>query len=413
MSGVRGLLPDLPRSAWVVLAGDAFSAVGSGLTLPFLIVYLHEVRGISLGVAGLILATVAAASVLGNLAAGIGSDRIGARATLVAGLAVSAAGSVAMIAVHDAWQGFAAAAALGLGAAVVWPAQDALLATLVRPEQRSAVFSTRHMTLNAGLGTGALIAALLVDIHRPGTFTLLYALDGLTFLAVVPLVLMSVPKPAREAAPPAASGGYRQVLADRRMLGVLVLSTALVTLSYGQFHSAFPAWATRPGGVSPSALSFAFAANAVTVVAVQLPVMHLLRGRRRTTGAALACAGFGLTWLLTLVVGGLSSDVAATIGFASAMVVFAISETALAPTLPALVNDLAPDELRGRYNGASTLAWTTGFLLGPALSGAALSSPLGGGWFVVLVALAAATAAGALAFGRTLPAAIDTIVTTS
>ena len=32
------LIPELPRPAWVVLCGDFASAVGSGLTLPFLFV---------------------------------------------------------------------------------------------------------------------------------------------------------------------------------------------------------------------------------------------------------------------------------------------------------------------------------------------------------------------------------------
>jgi len=39
-----GLLPSLPRQAWVVLGGDFISAVGSGLTLPFLFIYAHRVR---------------------------------------------------------------------------------------------------------------------------------------------------------------------------------------------------------------------------------------------------------------------------------------------------------------------------------------------------------------------------------
>ena len=42
--------------------------------------------------------------------------------------------------------------------------------------------------------------------------------------------------------------------------------------------------------------------------------------------------------------------------FAAANVAFALGETLVSPTLPAIVNDLAPDSLRGRYNGAYVLA---------------------------------------------------------
>jgi MFS family permease len=405
-------IPRLSRPAWFVLAGDAMSAVGSGLTLPFLIVYLHEVRGFGLATSGLILAAVAAASLIGNPLAGVLCDGIGSRSTVVIGLVLAAAGSVALAGVQRPWQGFAAAAVVGLGVSIVWPAQDALLAELVEPARRSSVFSVRHMTMNAGLGAGALLAAVVVDVHNAGTFTALYVLDGVSFLVFVPILLAVVPPRTAPAAAPSglvAASGYREVLADRGMVGVLALSAVAVTLSYGQFHSAFPAWATGSGGIAPSALSLAFAANTLTVVLVQLPVLRALRGRRRTTGAAVACSGFAATWIVTLIVGGFGGGVAAAVGFAAAMVLFGVSEAALAPTLPALVNDLATDELRGRYNGASTLAWTTGFLVGPALAGIALSSPLGGGWFVALAVIAAATALGAIALGRRLPDSVDIV----
>jgi MFS family permease len=247
-------------------------------------------------------------------------------------------------------------------------------------------------------------------VQHPATFTTLYVIDGLSFLAFVPILLAAVPRQAPQVpAADGASAGYRAVLADRAMVGVLALSAVVVTLSYGQFHSAFPAWATRPRGIAPGALSLAFAANTLTVVLVQLPVLRLLRGRRRTSGVALACAGFAATWLLTLAAGGLVGGAPAALAFAAAMVLFGISEAALSPTLPAIVNDLASDELRGRYNGASTLAWTTGFLVGPTLAGVALASPLGGGWFVALAALAAAGAAGALALGRRLTMTVDVV----
>jgi hypothetical protein len=50
------LVPRLPRRAWHVLGASTFSAVGTGFVMPFTIVYLHEIRGISLATAGLAMA---------------------------------------------------------------------------------------------------------------------------------------------------------------------------------------------------------------------------------------------------------------------------------------------------------------------------------------------------------------------
>ena len=65
------------------------------------------------------------------------------------------------------------------------------------------------------------------------------------------------------------------------------------------------------------------------------------------------------------------------------------SAPGLSPSLPAIVNDIAPDELRGRYNAVFTLSWQIGPVIGPAIAGAALGD-------AYLVALAAACGACAL-----------------
>ena len=88
------------------------------------------------------------------------------------------------------------------------------------------------------------------------------------------------------------------------------------------------------------------------------------------------CGLWALCWGITLAGGRLGGGATAVAVFALAMVVFAIGETLLSPTLAPMVNDLAPDELRGRYNGVSTLAWTTGYMAGPVLGGRTGRVPL-------------------------------------
>jgi Major Facilitator Superfamily len=296
--------------------------------------------------------------------------------------------------------------------AVIWPAQDALLAITAGVEQRSSVFSVRHAMFNAGLGVGALIAAGIVDISRPGSFVALYLLDAGSFLVFIPLLLTlpaRTPGAAVPSTPASPAGGYRRVFADRTFRWVWALTALVVAASYGQYHTGFPGYAARPGGISASALAFAFAANTVTVVGAQLVVLRLVTGRRRTAVLRVACAGWAAAWVLTLAAGQLSSSAAAVAGFAAAMVVFGLAETLLSPTLPAIVNDLAPDHLRGRYNGAATLAWTTGFLTGPVLAGVALDAGAGTVLFAVLIAACLTAAAGAQRLERHLPAAANRI----
>ncbi len=402
---MRALVRELPGGAWTLLAADVISAVGSGMTLPFLLVYLHDVRGLGLGAAGLAVSAVAFAGFAGNPIGGSLADRVGGRATMLTGLAFCVAGSTSLAFAANTWQAFAASATLGLGVAIVWPARSALLALLVPSERRSSVFALQHAATNVGLGAGALLAALIVDTSSTGSFQALYLLDAASFVAVVPVLLVL---PASRV-PAAAPGAYRSILGDRAFWRLWGLTALLVGAGYAQYSAAFPAFATGEAGLDAHQLAVPFAANTIAVVIAQLPVLGVLRGRRRTSALSFAFAATGIGWAIVLAGGGAQSPAAAATVFAIAMVVLAIGETAMAPAGPALVSDLAPDELRGRYNGAYTLAWTTGFAVGPALAGAVFATGQGYALMLGLIVACAVGAAAARQLAAHLPPGIDVV----
>jgi MFS family permease len=403
------LVPSLRGRAWIVLGGDMLSAIGSGMTMPFFVVYLNRVRGIDLRLAGLALAIAAIASFGGNVAGGSLADRFGPRRALMVGLLLGAGGASWFAFVRSAPEAFAAAATIGLGASIVWPAEDALLAGAVDDAQRSSVFSLRHATMNAGFGIGAVIAAAIVDIGSPTSFQVLYLVDAATFLAFLPL-LTSL-RGLGERVPPSEEhdGGYRAVLADRTFLAVWALTALLVTVGYAQYAAAFPPFAVGTGGVSAHALGAAFAANTFAVAVLQLVVLRALTGHRRTTALALASVVFGVAWCVTILAAQLGGGGAGAVGFACAMAILAVAETLLSPALSPIVNDLAPERLRGRYNGTFILAWTTGFTIGPAVAGVGLGLGDGTPYFVLLAAACAAAAACSLGLRRRLPLRIDLV----
>lgn len=305
-------MPQLPRDAWVVLGGDTLSAVGSGLTLPFLLVYLSRVRDIDLVTAGLAVSTVALAGLAGNPVGGWLTDRLGSKRSLVCGLTIAAAGAFLIAGVRSPWQAFVAVSVAGFGAAVVVPSQDALLAVVVEPADRSAVFAVRNATLNAGYGVGAIAASLIVDLGSSASFVLLYVVDGLTFLAFIPVLWLLLPgagvRPAEVRRPGQGQprSGYAVVLRDRTFLRTWVLIALLVAAGFSQTLAAFPVFATGGGGISAAALSIAFAINTVIVVVVQLPVLRLMEGHRRTTGIVVACALWATAWSVTFLAGQLA-----------------------------------------------------------------------------------------------------------
>ena len=79
---IRSLNPHLPRSVQILQLGGLMNAVGNGLVLPFAFIYLHNERGFSLGLAGLILGTNAAVSLVAGPLSGPLVDRFGGRRML-------------------------------------------------------------------------------------------------------------------------------------------------------------------------------------------------------------------------------------------------------------------------------------------------------------------------------------------
>src|SRR5204862_464532 len=75
----------LPRPVLVLQGGNALNYFGTGLILPFEIIYLHTVRGFSTATAGLVLATVMGTAAVVTLPSGALLDRFSAKRFLIAG----------------------------------------------------------------------------------------------------------------------------------------------------------------------------------------------------------------------------------------------------------------------------------------------------------------------------------------
>jgi MFS family permease len=398
---LRGLDPRLPRSVWVLSVGGLANAVGNGLAFPFLVIYLHNVRGFTLGTAGLVLATTGAVSLLAGPAVGVVIDRIGGRATLAAALVLLAIGFGSYPLVHEPWQAFLASAVAGLGNAGFWPSQSALLAGLTAPSRRHAAFALQRVTRNLGIGLGGVAGGLIASTSSPGSFTVLFGVDAATFLVFVAM-LAFVPEPELPAEEGSlAPARYADVLRDRVFLGIVALNVLFVSAGYAQLEL-LPVFAKNEAGVTEAGIGLIFFVNTLVIVLAQFPVSKGLEGRRRMPALALMCALWAGAWILVLFGGTWFEAAAAATAFAVAAVVFGVGECFQGPVQGALVADLAPPRLRGRYMAVSTISWDVGFIVGPAVGGFVLQAePLALWPLAAVVCLLAG--AGALALERDLP----------
>ncbi|HEU5241604.1 MAG TPA: MFS transporter, partial [Ornithinibacter sp.] len=93
---LRGFWGALPTPGRWLLSTTAISTLGRGMTLPFTIIYMHEVRGISLDVAGLLMGLIAGVALLITIPVGSLTDRLGARVVVLFGSAAQLLGALVL-----------------------------------------------------------------------------------------------------------------------------------------------------------------------------------------------------------------------------------------------------------------------------------------------------------------------------
>ncbi|HEY0697470.1 MAG TPA: MFS transporter [Micromonospora sp.] len=387
---LRAVLPSRSEVRWILL-GTLLSAVGRGLTLPFLFIYLTDVRGLSDAYAGLVigwygLVTLALSPVGGTLI-----DRFGARRVVLPSLLVEATGMAALVLVDSTLSAFLVVSVLGAGGSAIWSGQSTILASLTGPDERQRVYGLQFALLNLGIGIGGLTAGAIVDTARPGTFELVYLLDAASFLAPL-VILLFLPGVGHRLAEPAetagrSSGGYLTVLRDRPFRRLVGYALVLTTCGYAQVEVGFTAYAVRVAEVTPRVVAWALAANTVMIVLAQLLVIRHLQGRSRSRALAVVGVVFAVSWLV-LGVGGLvgaENALLAALCVMACAAIFGAGETMLSPVMPALTNALATDELRGRYNAASSMVFGISGIIGPVTAGPLIGAGGGVAW-VALVA---------------------------
>ncbi|HYY75479.1 MAG TPA: MFS transporter [Gaiellaceae bacterium] len=398
---LRSLDPRLPRPVWILNGGGLANAIGNGIAYPFIAIYLHEVRDFSLPTTGLVLAVVGGAGLVAGPLIGIVVDRIGGRATLTGALVLMALGFGSFPLIREPWHAVLATAVAGVGNAGFWPSQSALLAGLAPQARRHGAFALQRVTRNLGIGIGGLVGGLIATTADPTSFTVLFLVDAASFLVFV-AVLPLVPEPEIDrGGAPVGPGGYLEVLRHRVFLGIVGLNVVFVAAGYAQFEL-LPVFAKTEAGVSELGIGLIFFINTVVIVLAQLPLAKLLEGRRRMKALAAMTLLWASAWLVVLAGGAWLDDVAAVAVFALAAVVFGLGECFQGPVQGALVADLAPPHLRGRYMAVSTNSWDLGFLVGPAVGGFVLGAEPLALW---PLAAGVCLAAGALALTleRSLP----------
>jgi MFS family permease len=367
---MRRNIKELPGPAWFLVAGHFVNWFGS-FAIVFLVLYLTK-RGYSFAAAGTAVAAYGLGEMLTGGLAGHLADRYGRRNTMAVSTLASAGATLALYFVHSYGAILVVAFLAGMATEGWRPASRALMADIVPEGQRVTAFALVRLAGNLGIAAGSAVAGFLAD-H---SFLWVFVTDAATSTAFGLLVLVALPRGrVTDREEEREHGGFRTILADRAFL-MFLFGSLVISFVYFQGQSAaLPLHVVRVSNLQPSDFGLLLALNGILVVLLELPIssitMHRSPKQMIALGFLLVGLGFGLTaaadtlpmLLLTVAIWTLGEMVAAPVGYA-------------------YVADIAPEHLRGRYQGLYGVFWGTGSVTGPALGAWLLGQSVTGFWFL-------------------------------
>lgn len=369
--------------------------LGLFLLLPVLALYAETLPGATPAKIGLALGMYGLTQALFGIPFGSASDRFGRKPVITVGLLLFSAGSVLAATAHSVMAIIAGRALQGAGA-VAAPIM-ALLADLLRPEQRSKGMAAIGISIGAAylvsLPLGPVLAAWLTV---PGIFLLIAVLA----LVMIGLLWWLVPTPVAARSTRQAQGQLRQVLTDPHLLRLDFSIMALHVLMTGTFV-VLPPLLRDQLQLPPEHHLWLYLPTVVLSVVAMVPLIVYAERQARLKQvfiAMVALLGVGLAVLMA------GSHV--LVAVAAGLLAFLIAFNVLEATLPSMMSRLAP--MAGR--GAAMGVYSTAQFLGAFIGGA------GAGWLrghygtqgVLLAGLAVCVVWLAVSAGLRAPAKLQT-----
>ncbi|BCU76656.1 MFS transporter [Luteolibacter sp. LG18] len=353
-------LRTLPLEYWILFWGTLVNRFGN-FVMPFMTLYLRHEREVGHGnyqewMIGLVLSTYGAGSLVSGILGGYLSDRIGRRATMM----WSCFGGAFFMLLLSQAQGLPALMGcvfmMALLTALYNPAASALIADLVPPALRVRAYSCQRLAVNTGFAAGMAAAGFMVRY----SFSWLFIGDAVTTLVMGFAAWFGL---RTRVSPPSDNHGWSHALRHMKTnppFQLAVVSSFLVALVFTQISSSFGLQATSKAGLNDQAYGYLLALNGLLVVLFELPLTSFTRRfpPPRIMAAGYALVGIGL---------GLNAFGATVPVLVTSMVILTLGEIVSFPISNGYLAGLAPDDMRGRYQGVISMTWSGATLFGPSV----------------------------------------------
>ena len=385
------------------VTSTVIDAIGSGLWMPFALLFLVHGRGLSLVETGASLTIGGMVGLASVPVVGAVADRFGLVRVLQAGNVVRVAAFLCYPLVSSGWQVVVVAAAVSVGDRLFWTVNAPLITALTDGRDAEKLIGTQTIARFTGAGIGAAAAAVLPAVAGAGMYTLL-ALGNAVSFAVAALLVVGLRVPQRkQETGERAKGSWRALFSHRAYVAYCATHVLYALASVSKFIVLplvvfdvvrGPEWI--PGT--------AVLIGTAVIVIGQQPVIAYVRRWSRSRALVISSMIFTGSFAALASLTALSIP-AATVVILLFSFAVSIAEAIFAPVTTAAAAAAAPPGVEGRASALFQLSWGVAQVIAPLL----LTSLLDVGntvlWLVV-AALCALTVPAVLRLRRALPAGV-------
>lgn len=365
LNHLRILFDDYPRRFWILVMASFIDRVGGAMLFPFFTLYITRKFGVGMTQVGVLFGMFSISSIIGSMLGGALADNVGRKVMIIFGLVASATSSVLMGTVTRLDLFFLTALLVGLLADMGGPAHQAMVADLLPESQRAQGFGIMRVAANLAVAIGPAIGGFLAT----QSYLLLFICDAVTSCITATIVFFALheTKPTRQVSgEPKPSiwqtmSGYGVVVRDGAYM-LFMLASILMVLVYMQMNTTLAVYLRDVHGVNEQGFGYILSLNASMVVLFQFWITHRLRNHPplvlMTVGCLLYSLGFSLYGLVSLYW-----------LFLFAMAIITVGEMIAIPIAQALVAQMSPEDMRGRYMAMYGFSWIIPGAIGPLLAG--------------------------------------------
>lgn len=352
LNKITATFKDYPKNFQILAVATFIDRVGGTMIHPFYSLYISQKFNVNMTTIGLLFGLWSISGVIGHMLGGALTDKLGRKTMIIAGLILSAVTSILLGVVNELWLFALISTVVGMLSDVAGPARGAMTTDMLPPNKRVEGFGIIRVVGNLAWIIGPALGGLIAG----KSYMLVFILDAVASIITAIIFMLKIPetKPQGDEETEKQSlmqtiKGYGTVARDGLFLGFVLISMLLITV-YGQMYSTLSVYLGQQHAIPAKGYGWLMSMNAALVVIFQFSISRFTQKRPPMLMMALATILYGVGFTLF-------GFVDQYWMFMVAMSIVTLGEMVHIPTSSGLVANMAPEDMRGRYNAFAGLSW--------------------------------------------------------